>query len=123
MADAVQHDLGRFVGRDVHGPLALAMRVPQLQRRGALALFVGIRGWANGALTALARVGRGRVTGDEAAASFDPPRTPDGRPDFNGTWVLPGGQTGGPYEDLEAHPRTRDNLGGPATVVDPPNNR
>ncbi len=59
----------------------------------------------------------------EAAQSFDPPRTPDGRPDFNGTWVLPGGQIGGAYEDLEAHPRTRDNLGGPATVVDPPNNR
>jgi len=59
----------------------------------------------------------------EAAQSFDPPRTPIGRPDFNGTWVLPGGQIGGAYEDLEAHPRTRDNLGGPATVVDPPDNR
>lgn len=59
----------------------------------------------------------------EAAESFEPPRTPDGRPNFNGTWVLPGGQTGGSYEDLEEHPRTRDNLGGPATVVDPPNNR
>ena len=55
----------------------------------------------------------------EAAQSFEPPRTPIGRPDFNGAWVLPGGQAGGAYEDLEAHPRTRDNLGGPATVVDP----
>lgn len=59
----------------------------------------------------------------EAAQSYDPPRTPIGRPDFNGTWVLPGGQIGGAYEDLEEHPRTRDNLGGPAAVVDPPSNR
>ena len=59
----------------------------------------------------------------DAAQSYEPPRTPIGRPDFNGTWILPGGQIGGPYEDLEAHPRTRDNLGGPATVVDPPSNR
>ncbi|NIW24723.1 MAG: hypothetical protein GWN29_09250 [Gammaproteobacteria bacterium] len=59
----------------------------------------------------------------EAAQSFEPPRTPIGRPDFNGIWILPNGQAGGAYEDLEAHPRSRDNLGGPATVVDPQSNR
>ena len=48
----------------------------------------------------------------EAAQSYDPPRTPIGRPDFNGIWILPNGQAGGAYEDLEAHPRSRDNLGG-----------
>jgi hypothetical protein len=59
----------------------------------------------------------------EAAQAFEPPRTPDGRPDFNGTWVLPGGQIGGALEDLEEHPRTADDLGGAAAVVDPPGGR
>ena len=58
-----------------------------------------------------------------AASNFDPPRTPDGRPDFNGTWVLPGGQIGGALEDLEEHPRTLDDMGGPSAVVDPPDGR
>jgi hypothetical protein len=59
----------------------------------------------------------------DAAHDFEPPRMPNGRPDFNGTWVLPGGQIGGAYEDLEEHPRTLDDLGGPTAIVDPPDGK
>jgi hypothetical protein len=55
----------------------------------------------------------------EAAESFDPPRTTNGVPDFGGNWVLPGGQFGGAYEDLEAHGEELDAEGGAATIVDP----
>jgi hypothetical protein len=56
----------------------------------------------------------------EAADSFDPARTSDGAPDLGGNWVLPGGQFGGAYEDLEAHGEILDARGGAASVVDPP---
>jgi len=59
----------------------------------------------------------------EITGFSEPPRTPDGRPDLGGNWVLPGGQTGGAYEDLEAHAEEDDAVGGPATVVDPPDGR
>ena len=55
-----------------------------------------------------------------ATESFDPPRTPDGRPHLGGYWMLPGGQFGGAYEDLEEHPGELDALGGAAVIVDPP---
>ncbi len=55
----------------------------------------------------------------EAARTFDPPRTPDGRPDMGGIWHLPGGLGGGTYEDLEEHPETFDDRGGPSAIVDP----
>ena len=55
-----------------------------------------------------------------AADSFDPPRTPDGRPHLGGYRMLPGGQFGGAYEDLEEHPGELDALGGAAVIVDPP---
>lgn len=58
-----------------------------------------------------------------AARDFEPPRMPNGQPDFNGTWVLPGGQIGGAYEDLEEHPNTLDDLGGPTAIVDPPDGK
>ena len=53
----------------------------------------------------------------EAAESFNPPRTADGHPDLGGDWILPGGQTGGAYEDLEAHGEELDAVGGAATEV------
>ena len=56
----------------------------------------------------------------EAAASFEPPRTPDGSPDLGGLWRLPDGDIGGAYEDLEAHAAGLDYTGGPAAIVDPP---
>jgi hypothetical protein len=59
----------------------------------------------------------------EAARAFEPPRTPDGRPALGGFWNLPYGDRGGAYEDLEAHPRTTDDYGGPTTIVDPPDGR
>ena len=59
----------------------------------------------------------------EAAKAFDPPRTPDGRPDMGGMWVLPGGRFGGAYEDLEEHPPDPDEVGGPTAIVDPPDGR
>jgi len=59
----------------------------------------------------------------EAAKTFDPPRTPDGRPDLGGIWQLPGGQFGGAYEDLEEHPEGLEEVGGPTAIVDPPDGR
>ena len=56
----------------------------------------------------------------EAAASFDPPRTADGRPNLAGYWRLPDGDIGGAYEDLEEHGVELDYTGGPAAIVDPP---
>jgi hypothetical protein len=59
----------------------------------------------------------------EITDPFEPLRTPDGRPDIGGNWVLPGGQTGGAYEDLEEHALEDDAVGGPTTVVDPSDGR
>jgi hypothetical protein len=52
----------------------------------------------------------------ERAASFNPPRTSDGKPDLQGFWRAPGYGT----EDIEAHPKTREDNGGPSMIVDPP---
>jgi len=54
----------------------------------------------------------------EAAKSFDPPLTPEGRPDLGGLWRLPGA-----YEDLEEHAEGLDEFGGPTAIVDPPDGR
>ena len=51
----------------------------------------------------------------EAAQAFDPPRTPDGRPDMGGIWRLPGAAN----EDLEEHPEALDESGGPTSIVNP----
>jgi len=59
----------------------------------------------------------------EAAQAFDPLRTAEGRPNLEGTWILPGGQIGGALEDLEEHPQTLDDLGAPTAVVDPPDGK
>jgi len=55
----------------------------------------------------------------EAAEAFDPPRTPDGRPDMGGIWRLPGNAS----EDLEEHPEALDDAGGPTAIVDPPDGK
>ena len=52
-----------------------------------------------------------------AAKRFDPPRLADGHSDLSGVWRH---RASGAYEDLEAHPETRDDNGGPGLVVDPP---
>jgi len=53
------------------------------------------------------------------AATFDPPRTIDGRPDLQGFW------RGATYatEDIQAHPKTLDDNGGPSLIVDPADGR
>ncbi len=55
----------------------------------------------------------------QAARTFDPPRTPDGKPDFRGYWR----RRVAAFEDFEAHPRTADDSGGPSVVVDPPDGK
>lgn len=53
------------------------------------------------------------------AGTFNPPRTPDGRPDFGGVWR----RRATANEDVEAHPKTLDDSGGPSIVVDPPDGK
>ena len=55
----------------------------------------------------------------EQAKTFKAPRTKDGKPDLSGYW----GGTQIPHENLEAHPRTPDDNGGPSFVVDPADGR
>jgi len=55
----------------------------------------------------------------ERAKTFTPPRTADGKPNLSGYW----GGTQAPHENLEAHPRTPDDNGGPSFVVDPPDGK
>lgn len=54
-----------------------------------------------------------------AAQAFTPPRTADGKPDMSGHWR----RRVAAFEDLEAHPRTPDDGGGPDVVVDPPDGK
>ena len=51
----------------------------------------------------------------ERATSFNPPRTADGHPNFEGIWR---GQTSG-VENIEEHPGTADVGVGPTLIVDP----
>ncbi len=57
----------------------------------------------------------------EAAKTFTPPRTGDGRPDLGGFWRTR--IAGGSHEDVEEHPRTPDDSGGPSMVVDTPDGK
>jgi len=53
------------------------------------------------------------------AKTFNPPRTPDGKPDFQGFWRGMPAAT----ENIEKHPKTDDDDGGESVVVDPPDGR
>lgn len=53
------------------------------------------------------------------AATFNPPLTPDGKPDFGGLWR----RRIAAHEDVEAHVKTIDDSGGPSIVVDPPDGK
>ena len=52
----------------------------------------------------------------EIGASFDPPRTAAGLPDFQGIWS----RRARAHESVHAHPQTRDDGEAPSVVVDPP---
>jgi hypothetical protein len=54
-----------------------------------------------------------------AAKTFRPPRTRDGRPNLQGFWRGPASGT----ENIEEHPMTDDDNGGPSLIVDPPDGR
>jgi hypothetical protein len=51
----------------------------------------------------------------ERAKTFQPPRTPDGKPDLQGYWRGLASAT----ENIEEHPMTDDDNGGKSLVVDP----
>ncbi|MBI4888759.1 MAG: hypothetical protein HY824_16800 [Acidobacteria bacterium] len=52
----------------------------------------------------------------EKAKTFTPPRTPDGRPDFQGVWNRIGIRN---MENIQEHPQTMDGSGGRSAIVDP----
>ena len=56
-----------------------------------------------------------RACAREQIKTFKAARTADGKPDLAGYW----NGTQIPHENLEAHPRTPDDNGGPSFVVDP----
>jgi len=55
----------------------------------------------------------------EKAKTFTPPRTVDGKPDLQGFWRGQPAAT----ENVEAHPKTDDDDGGPTLIVDPMDGR
>ena len=56
----------------------------------------------------------------EKAKAFTPPRTPDGRPDFQGYWFRIGARNA---ENIEEHAEGMDGSGGKSLIVDPANGR
>jgi len=58
--------------------------------------------------------------GLEKAKTFNPPRTPDGRPNFQGFWFRIGARNA---ENIEEHSEGIDGSGGKSLIVDPPNGR
>jgi hypothetical protein len=99
-------------------------RAPRAWLLAAAAVSVGLALPA----TATAQHFTESVCPDDAHAAFhvcaravvpDPPRMADGRPDFSGYWR----RRGWAFEDLEAHPETADDFGGPSVVVDPPDGK
>jgi hypothetical protein len=55
----------------------------------------------------------------ERAKIFDPPRTPDGKPNLQGFWRGQPAAT----ENIEEHPKTLDDDGGKSLIVDPPDGK
>jgi hypothetical protein len=47
--------------------------------------------------------------------TYTPPRTADGKPNLQGFWRGPAAAT----ENIEAHPQTEDDNGGPSLIIDP----
>jgi len=56
----------------------------------------------------------------EKAKTFVPPRTPDGKPDFQGYWNRIGISK---LENIEEHPESLDGSGGRSSIVDPADGR
>ena len=56
----------------------------------------------------------------EKAKTFNPPRTPDGKPDFQGYWNRIGIRN---LENIEEHPESLDGSGGRSSIVDPADGR
>ena len=56
----------------------------------------------------------------EKAKTFNPPRTPDGKPDFRGFWSRVALRNS---ENIEEHAESFDGSGGKSTIVDPADGR
>jgi hypothetical protein len=56
----------------------------------------------------------------EKVKTFVPPRTPDGKPDFQGYWNRIGIRN---LENIEEHPESLDGSGGRSSIVDPADGR
>ncbi|OFW02574.1 MAG: hypothetical protein A3I61_17380 [Acidobacteria bacterium RIFCSPLOWO2_02_FULL_68_18] len=56
----------------------------------------------------------------EKARTFNPPRTPEGVPDFQGFWVRIGARNS---DNIEEHPQGFEGPGGRSLIIDPPDGR
>src|SRR5919201_5456198 len=56
----------------------------------------------------------------EKMKTFNPTRTPDGKPDFSGFWNRIVVRN---MENIEEHPQTMDTSGGTSSIIDPPDGK
>jgi hypothetical protein len=85
----------------------------------AIAAFLALSSWPSAQEGCPAEAALFHPCAVARAATFTPPRTPDGRPDLQGFWRGPAYGT----ENIEEHPATLDDNGGKSLIVDPPDGK